>query len=92
MLDKAPFPNVYDNGSICWGSVEAPLCGPDTIHEAAEIFLTSEFNADLNNSKSRAHPSNVTNLWRQLQDEGANSYPMDDLQRTGRNLDDLCRN
>jgi PRTRC genetic system protein B len=78
-LFKAPFPNVYGGGSICWGSVDVPNCTAGTIHEVAETFLTSHFNADLNNGKSDEYPANVTEMWRALQVDGADIYPTDDL-------------
>lgn len=50
-LYRAPLPNVNLQGEICAGNVEFPVCGPDTLDRAAQLFFESYFNHDLANAK-----------------------------------------
>jgi len=78
-LYHAPFPNVHPDGCICPGSVQFPDCGPDTIHQAADLFFKSAFNHDLDNGKSRACPGSIIEQWRRLDRADARAWPLADL-------------
>jgi PRTRC genetic system protein B len=80
-LYNAPFPNVHANGGICSGSVRFPECSPETIHDAAELFFRSEFNQDLADGKSLNVEGSVIALWNELDGDGVEEYPLDDLVR-----------
>jgi len=86
-LLHAPFPNVYDTGKVCHGSVHFPACAPGTIHAAADLFFESAFNRDLSQRTSRKYPRTCIEMWREL--AGAGEYPIDDLVEMGRTLGDL---
>jgi len=58
-LFRPPLPNVFGDGRICAGNVNFPPCTAKTIHEAARLFFTSEFNHDLAQSKSAEYQENV---------------------------------
>lgn len=80
-LLKAPFPNCYTDGSICWGNVsQIPEATTKTIGQVAKLFLEeSEFNLHVANGKSLAYPSSVVAQWQQIEANKAESYPLDDL-------------
>lgn len=86
-LFHAPLPNVYDTGTICQGSAAFPVCAAETFYPAIETFFASDFNADLSARKSRQYPQDVLALWRAL--DGAETFPEDDLLRTGHTIGDL---
>jgi len=50
-LYKMPLPNVHDDGHICAGNVQFPVCSAATVHTAAALFFGSEFNHDLAGGK-----------------------------------------
>jgi PRTRC genetic system protein B len=92
-LYHAPFPNVHTKGGICAGDVEFPECAPDTIHEAADLFLDSTFNHDLRDGKSQDYPEDILDLWDELDGEHEAlsvdvAYPLDDL-RVSRSIHNL---
>lgn len=95
-LYHAPFSNVYQGvlamkaeaGDICHGSVEFPVCAPDTILAAAELFFTSRFNNDLSRNKSRVHES-IIGQWRALAAAGLMEYPLGDLVSIEKTLKEL---
>lgn len=75
-----PFPNAYDDGRICWGSVgQLPEAGRQ-IRQVLKLFLEeSFFNAHVANEKSRKYPTSVIALWQELDAAQATEYPLDDL-------------
>jgi PRTRC genetic system protein B len=80
-LYKAPFPNCYADGRICWGNVgQIPEATTKTISQVRRLFLEeSEFNLHVADGKSVAFPVSVVARWQQLETSGAESYPLDDL-------------
>lgn len=81
-LFRAPVPNVATNGGICKGDVEFPVASTKTIHDAAQMFLVSQFNDHLREGKSEREPGDVLMLWRDLDRAGVEVYPLDDLVAT----------
>lgn len=73
----APFPNVYPNGSICWGSNKPPECTPQTIEAAFRMFLSSPFSNHLLTGKSRSEEKDVRMVLRSLANHRL--YPGKDL-------------
>lgn len=91
-LMRAPFPNCYDNGSVCWGSVEArPNADPGTLTQVLQLFLEeSLFNAHVASMRSWRFEASILALWAALVEEGAESYPLDDLRPAGQTVADVC--
>lgn len=84
-LFKAPFPNCYGDGRICWGDVgEPPPASSETLDEVLDLFLEgSRFNLHLANGKSVRYPSSVISRWAQLAKRKGTAaeagYPLRDL-------------
>lgn len=78
-LFHAPFPNVYPDGSICWGTVGQP--GPMNLEIFMGVLGTfldgSLFNAHLDDGKSRQRPASILALYAELDPE--QPYPSNDL-------------
>lgn len=80
-LMRAPFPNVYSNGGICWGT-SGPVApaSPAALAKTLALFLEeSYFNLHLANGRSVAFPNSVVAQWQHIVDAGAEAYPLDDL-------------
>lgn len=75
-LCMAPFPNVYPDAQICWGTVEKT-------RPSLELFLQSGFNLHLAGERSRRFGVSVVAQWRHLVETQATKYPLDDLIETG---------
>ncbi len=90
-LCHAPSPNVYTKGDVCQGTVKFPRCSLATVHEAAGLFFSSQFNRDLSVGRTSRKHKNVVHLWRELDEAKADAYPLDDLVPTGATLEDLLR-
>jgi PRTRC genetic system protein B len=89
-LCRAPFPNSYEHGGICWGSAERPpAAAADTLGRALGCFLGSKFSMHVDNQKSRRYPASIVALWRELSPE--TPYPLDDLVSTSATLGWLLR-
>jgi len=86
-LWRAPLPNVYDDGPVCAGTVQFPVCGPATIGGALERFFASEFNTHLAGNRSLSHPQSVWELLARL--DGRRRFPLSDLVRDRMTLGDL---
>jgi len=80
-LFKAPFPNCYQDGRICWGNVsQIPEATTKTISAVRKLFLEeSAFNLHVSDHKSLAFPVSVVAQWQALTASGADHYPLDDL-------------
>lgn len=78
-LYHAPFPNLYTNGGICWGSsARRATASPATMPQMLKLFLEeSRFNSHLANGRSRKQPSNILRAYDKLSPE--KPYPLDDL-------------
>lgn len=87
-LFKAPFPNCYADGGVCWGNVsQIPDATTKTIGQVRRLFLEeSAFNLHVSDGKSVAFPNSVVAQWQQLEASGAESYPLDDLIPAERSL------
>jgi hypothetical protein len=80
-LYLAPCTNVHPQG-ICRGSAPFPRASAATIWHALDIFMTSKFNRDLSNQKSKAYPDCILDQWQALHQANADAYPLDDLVET----------
>jgi len=86
-LFVAPMPNVGAGGLICAGTVRFPVASTATIYQALDLFLKSEFNADLANSKVHSERGDVRELWRKL--AGKTRFPVNELVRSDWDLGEL---
>lgn len=81
-LYHAPFPNVYQDGRICFGQNHPPAVSEKTLESTWKLFLSSPFNSDLCGNKSHAFPHNVqVQLLDVATDPHATTYPVHDLIR-----------
>lgn len=77
-LYHAPCPNVHTTGGICQGNTPFPICSPQTIQQALQLFMEgSLFNADLSQGKCQSHPDAVCSLWAEL--DGRRRFPLSEL-------------
>jgi len=63
---RAPLPNIYSDGRICWGLVKPPRATARTIFDAIELFMKSTFNNHLASGKSKAHSAGAADDVRAL--------------------------
>jgi hypothetical protein len=59
---RAPLPNVYLDGKICWGLVRPPRATARTLFDAWELFIKSTFNNHLASGKSYTERDDVR-IW-----------------------------
>jgi PRTRC genetic system protein B len=78
-LFHAPFPNVYPDGHICWGSNRPPEISPKTLEETWHLFLSSPFNQDMATGKSQEYSQDVRRQLLVLAQTEAPDYPVEDL-------------
>ncbi|MBN1261101.1 MAG: hypothetical protein JXB35_10510 [Anaerolineae bacterium] len=78
VLYRAPVPNVGNNGKICSGTLAFPVCAPETIMEAVEMFFDSDFNRDLSEGKVRGESREIIDYWSEISLDSA-AYPADTL-------------
>lgn len=69
----APLFNLFPEGGSCAGTHRYP----QNIDEIPESFLTSFFSPTGAQNRSKKHPDNLMELWREL--NGKRRYPMKDL-------------
>jgi hypothetical protein len=80
-LYRAPLPNVYTDGGICWGTVrrgEVALAGPSLAEDWAQL-LGSRFGNHGVAGKSRSHPEDIRQMYLELEKRRARVWPGDDL-------------
>jgi PRTRC genetic system protein B len=76
-LFHAPFPNVYENGSICWGNLQTPPVSNTNINQVWQLFFNSGFNDHLKAGKSKSQPHNIQEKLKTLTTK--RHYPLRDL-------------
>lgn len=78
---RAPFPNVYSDGRICWGSFAPPESDSRNARPVWEMFFRTPFNAHLAIKKVRSAEKDARDLLRKLAEGGARSFPEGELIR-----------
>lgn len=76
-LYRAPLPNTYTNGEICWGSNGRPHVSRGGALDAWRVFWEAPFNEHVVDGASRAHPKDVRVTLAEV--VGREAYPLDDL-------------
>lgn len=80
---KLPFPNVYDDGRVCWGQNTVPAAEPMRARDTWKLFFSgTAFNHDLSNGKSRTYERDVCQLLETLQGKG--KFPASELVKMGK--------
>ena len=78
---RAPFPNVYDNGRVCWGSHKVPEVTPANIHKTWKLFFDTTFNEHIARGKTVSHEENALDLLRELSAREKKTFPSSELVR-----------
>lgn len=76
-LYRAPFPNIYTNGRICWGSNSHPPAHHSRAAQVWDFFFNTPFNNHLAGEKSESQKDDITVKLHGL--AGAKNYPLNDL-------------
>ena len=76
---RAPYPNVYENGRICWGSHKVPVVTPDNIRQTWQFFFATTFNEHIASGKTKTHSDNALDLLRELSAARKRSFPVKEL-------------
>ena len=88
-LFHAPLPNVFNTGTICWGSVplvsDAALSGA-SLAEDWQVLLGSPFGDHGVSGKSKAHMRDIRQQFIALEARKARVYPKSDLVPVNRTL------
>ena len=77
----APYPNVYDNGRICWGSHKVPIVTPLNIGQTWKLFFATTFNSHIASGKTKTHSDNALDLLRELSAAKRKSFPAGEFVR-----------
>ena len=85
-LYRAPFPNIHDDGSICWGQNTPPKAHHRHAQAAWHLFFESQFNGDLANGKSGKYASDVRRMLKYVARKKLDSWPENDLVMHHQNL------
>ena len=93
-LFHAPLPNVFNSGSICWGSVQrvtdAALQG-NSLAADWDMLLGSPFGDHACSGKSKSHPHDIRQKLIDLERRKARVYPKSDLIPVKRTLAQVLR-
>jgi PRTRC genetic system protein B len=89
---KAPFPNVYDNGRVCWGSHKPRKVTPDNIKTTWSLFFGTVFNNHIAGSKTKSCPHNALDLLRKLAAQKKKTFPATELIWASRSVDACIEN
>lgn len=77
----APYPNVYDNGRICWGSHKVPTVTPLNIEKTWKLYFSTTFNAHIASGKTKRHSDNALDLLRELSAAKRKTFPAGEFVR-----------
>lgn len=77
-LYYAPFPNVYGNSHICFGSNTVAPVEQDGMRQALKLFCEAPFGQTSIQNKSVRHPQDVRQMLKEVADSGG-AYPVEDL-------------
>jgi hypothetical protein len=83
----APFPNLDQSGSICFGRNVAPECRLDRVESVWRLILESPFNNDRAENRCRTHAGDVRKLLFTL--DGKKTFPKNALIKTEHTVAEL---
>lgn len=89
---KAPYPNIYENGRICWGSHRPPKVTPTNIQNTWQLFFSTVFNNHIASSKTKSHSENALDLLCKLSQSKKKTFPRDELVWASRSVDTCLEN
>jgi PRTRC genetic system protein B len=82
LLFRAPLPNVFDDGRVCWGANTPPAASPSSVAEAWRLFLDAPFNGHAASGKVRGERGDVRPYLRRLA-RSRGKFPAADLLPIG---------
>ncbi|MGB7341151.1 MAG: hypothetical protein WBC91_19800 [Phototrophicaceae bacterium] len=91
-LFNCPLPNVFNSGSICWGTVKrvsADQLSDASLDKDFGMLLGSPFGTHACTGKSEAHPQDIRDQLIALEKRGARVYPRKDLISANKILADI---
>jgi hypothetical protein len=81
-LMRAPLPNVFQDGEVCWGPHKPPASTGRAIVNAWELFISTTFSNHAASGKSKKDGEDVRTVLREAAQGGESaSYPTEDLVR-----------
>ena len=87
----APYWNVYADGGVCHGSMQAPeTVSIKNLSHWSHAFFASRFTGSNLGTQQCTHPEGFFGLWRSL--AGKTTFPVEYLIRKGTVHELLCRN
>ncbi|GIK64427.1 MAG: hypothetical protein BroJett018_22210 [Chloroflexota bacterium] len=91
-LFHVPLPNIYEDGRVCWGSVQQlqvhQLTGTD-LTEDWKILLGTRFGSHNAGRRSKSHPDDIRKKYLAMEQAKTRVYPKSDLLPANRTLEDL---
>lgn len=89
---KAPFPNVYDNGRICWGSHKPSKVTASNIAGTWKLFFSTVFNDHIAANKTKSCTINAMDLLRKLSASKKKTFPSRELVWASRSVEACLEN
>lgn len=81
-LMRAPLPNVFQDGEVCWGPHRPPAATGRAIVQAWKLFISTTFSNHAASGKSKKSEEDVRTVLREAAAGGADArYPTADLVR-----------
>ncbi|MBB4807170.1 PRTRC genetic system protein B [Chryseobacterium defluvii] len=88
VLYHAPFFNVYENGSVCMGTVNIDIKNSASVEEFICAWESYFFNSRFSHLNHNPTNSNCVNLWKELMDTDK-IFPKEILKKTNKTLKNL---
>lgn len=91
-LFHVPLPNVYDDGRVCWGSVQhlqAQQLTGTSLTEDWKILLGTRFGSHNAGRRSRSHADDIRKKYLAMEAAKTRVYPKSDLLPANRTLEDV---
>ncbi|ATN06698.1 MULTISPECIES: PRTRC system protein B [Chryseobacterium] len=88
VLFHAPFFNVYENGSVCMGTVGVDIKNSASVEEFIQAWESYFFNSRFSHLNHNPTNSNCVNMWKELINTDK-SFPKEILKITNKTLKNL---
>lgn len=88
VLYDAPFFNVYENGSVCMGTVNVDIKNSASVEEFIRAWESYFFNSRFSHLNHNPTNSNCVNLWKELVNTDK-TFPKEILKKTNKILKNI---